>query len=90
MKFLKPRDKEKLLSQLERLEELLDDHTENFIAERPFLWKGEAFDCENLEERQKENEIKLKSTAKIISEELAKNISKETQKGEQTAISGIS
>ena len=82
--------KKKLIRLLDRLTDLLDEHTENFIAERPFLWKGEVFDCENLEERQKENGLKIKKVKEAIAKELDKRISKEAQKGEQTAISGIS
>lgn len=80
------RKTKKLVSLLDTLDALLDESTEMFIAERPFLWGEEVFDCENLEEREYENKLKIKKTTKAINDVLVKEIPVKTSISIQTEI----
>ena len=73
----------RLIGFLDKLDDLLDEHTKNFILERPFLWMGATFDCENLEEEERENNLKIKKVVEAISEGLDTKLLEETRETTQ-------
>jgi len=74
-----------LLSQLEKLEGLLDERLDISFKERPFLEGGELV-IKYLYEERSENEKKTKKICELVGNQMAERISSKTPAGEQATI----
>lgn len=80
---MKSRDNKILVSKLNNLVDLLDNHSDIFFEERPFLGDLTLDPEIKLSERRNENEQKIKSIVSKLNEELAEGILEKTQTTEQ-------
>ena len=84
------KDNRLLLGLCNKLDKLLDEHTEIFFEERPFLeeftLEPEVIQFDDFDERRTENEIAIKKTKDAIAQELSGELPKETQKPIQKGI----